>query len=72
MAQLTHQQYDLLEQAITDRRRVAIQRRGIEYIVIPTRLRMAQGREVIDAARPATGNVATFYIDEIDEIHIIP
>jgi len=38
MAQLNHAQYDTLERAITDKRRIAVVRRGTEYVVVPSRL----------------------------------
>ena len=71
MAELTHSQYDALERAITDGRRVAVYRRGTEYLVIPTRLRTTSGREAIDAVHPTTGDAMTLYIDEIDSIEVV-
>jgi hypothetical protein len=35
MAQLTSKQYDELERAIVDGQRIAVRRRGTEFIVIP-------------------------------------
>jgi hypothetical protein len=69
--QLSHDEYETLERAIIDRRRMAIYRRGTEYIVIPRRLRMEDGRESIDAAHPTTGDSMTFRIDELDSIQMI-
>lgn len=71
MAQLTHRQYDQLERAIADGRRIAVYRRGIEYVVIPQRLRTEGGREVIDAVRPTTGEVLPFYIDDLDDLEVV-
>ena len=71
MAQLTHDQYDALERAVTDRTRIAVRRRGTEYIVIPQRLRMTEGREAIDAMHPTTGHSLTLYIDEVDAIEVV-
>ena len=71
MAQLTHHQYDQLERAIIDRRRIAVYRHGIEYVVIPQRLRTDGGREVIDAMRPTTGEVLPFYIDDLDDLEVV-
>jgi predicted DNA-binding transcriptional regulator YafY len=70
MAQLTHQQYDLLERAITEKRRIAVMRRGTEYVVIPARLSVERGREAIQAHHPS-GNVMTFYIDEVQSIEVV-
>jgi len=45
VTQWTHKQYDLLESAITGGTRISAYRRGTEYVVVPTRLRMIKGRE---------------------------
>lgn len=71
MAQLTHQQYDLLERAITTGERIAVYRRGTEYVVIPMRLRMIRGREAVDATHPTTGDRITLYLDEIDGFEVV-
>ena len=70
MAQLTHEQYDLLERAIIDKRRIALMRRGTEYVVVPTRLSVDGGREAIQARHPS-GSVMTFYIDEVQSIEAV-
>jgi len=70
MAQLTNAQYDLLERAITDRRQIAVMRRGTEYVVVPSRLSLERGREAIQAHHPS-GNVMTFFIDEVQSIEVV-
>lgn len=69
--QLSHDEYEVLERAIIDRRRLAIYRRGTEYVVVPERLLISGGRESIDAAHPTTGDRMTFRIDELDDIQVI-
>jgi hypothetical protein len=71
MAQFSHRQYDALERAIVDGRRIAIYRRGTEYVVTPRSLALRAGREVIDAVHPTTGEAMTFYLDELDDIQVI-
>jgi hypothetical protein len=71
MTQLTHDEYEALERAIIDRRRIAIYRRGTEFVVVPDRLRMQSGRELIETRHPTTGEGMTFYIDEVDDIQVI-
>jgi hypothetical protein len=71
MAQLTHDQYDALERAITNGVRIAVMRRGTEFIVVPLRLRLANGREAIEAVHPTTGHSLTLYIDEVDAIEVV-
>jgi hypothetical protein len=70
MAQLTPDQYDALERAITDKRRIAVRRRGTEYVIIPSRLAVERGREAIQARHPG-GNVMLFFIDELDSLEVV-
>ena len=73
MAQLTHDQYEILERAVVKGLRVAIQRRGRrEHIVIPISLRLRDGREVIEARNPTTGHDLTFFVDEIATLEAMP
>jgi len=70
VAQLTHEQYDLLERAITEKRRIAVMRRGTEYVVVPSRLSVEHGREAILARHPS-GGVMTFFIDEVQSVEVV-
>ena len=71
MAHLTHQQYEQLERAVADGRRIAVQRRGTEYLVVPDRLAIRDGREAIEAVNPTTGDHLTLYLDEVDGIEVV-
>lgn len=71
MAQLTHEQYDALERAIADRRRVAVWRRGTEYLVVPEELRLVNGREAIESRNPTTGDHLRLFLDELDAIEVV-
>ena len=71
MAQLTHDQYDALERAIANGVRIAVWRRGTEYIVVPQRIRLNDGREAIEAMHPTTGHELTLYVDEVDAIEVV-
>jgi hypothetical protein len=66
-----HRQYDLLERAILNGKRIAAFRRGTEYVVVPTRLRMISGREAVDATHPTTGDEITLYLDELDSFEVV-
>jgi len=66
-----HQQYDLLERAIMNGKRIAAFRRGTEYVVVPRRLRMIRGREAVDATHPTTGDEITLYLDEMDSFEVV-
>lgn len=63
--------YDRLERAIIDRRRVSLQRHGREYLVVPERLRLVAGREVLTTRHPSTGHRMELYVDELDAVETI-
>ena len=71
MTDWNHQQYDLLERAIMNGKRIAAFRRGTEYVVVPRRLRMIRGREAVDAMHPTTGDEITLYLDEMDSFEVV-
>ena len=71
MTEWNHQQYDLLERAILNGRRITAYRRGTEYVIVPTRLRMISGREAVDATHPTTGDEITLYLDEMDSFEVV-
>jgi hypothetical protein len=71
VAQLTTRQYDDLERAVTRSQRITVYRRGTEYVVVPLRLRIEDGREVIEARNPTTGDHLNLYIDEIESIEVL-
>jgi hypothetical protein len=72
MAQLTTEQYDALERAIATGQRIAVMRRGTEYIVIPERLQLATADgEAIEARNPTTGDVLVISLSEIDSVEIV-
>ena len=71
MAHLTHQQYDDLERAVRNGTRIAVYRRGQEYVVVPQRLRLHGGREAIESVHPTTGDALTFYLDDLDDIEVV-
>ena len=71
MTQLSTEQYDALERAIADGQRIAVMRRGTEYIVVPERLRLAGGRESLEARNPTTGDRLVLHLDELDAIEVV-
>jgi hypothetical protein len=71
MAQLTTRQYDALERAITEGRRIAVYRRGTEFIVIPTQLRLSAGREALEATHPTPGEQLTLFLDDLESIEVV-
>ncbi len=72
MGQLSVREYDAIERAIVDAARVAVHRRGTEFLVIPEALAMLGGRESIVARHPTTGARLVIPIDEVDALEVIP
>lgn len=71
MSNFTPNQYDALERAVLDSRRVVIRRRGSEFSVIPERLDGTTGRERLFAMHPTTGETMRFFLDEIDSFEVV-
>jgi uncharacterized ubiquitin-like protein YukD len=71
VTQLTAAQYDALERAIADRRRLSVWRRGTEFIIVVDKLRVTGGREALEAHHPTTGDKLTLYIDELEGIEVV-
>jgi hypothetical protein len=71
LTQLTTAQYDALERAIADRKRLAVWRRGTEFTIVIDRMRMIDGREALEAHHPTTGDKLTLYIDELEGIEVV-
>jgi hypothetical protein len=57
---------------VMDGRRIALVRQGREIVVIPLRLFMRDGREVIEARHPTTGDLITRSIEDLDAVEIVP
>ena len=68
---LTPSQYDALERAIANGRRLAVWRRGTEFVIVVDRLRVTGGREALEAHHPTTGDRLTLYIDELEGIEVV-
>jgi len=68
---LSPSQYDILERAIVQSRRVAILRNGTELVVLPLRLRIVTGREALDARHPSTGDRLTVFLDDLDGVESV-
>ena len=72
MAHLTPRDYDRLERALVDGRRIVLVRQGRDIIVVPLRLFMRNGREVIEARHPTTGDLITRAIEDLDAVEFVP
>ena len=71
ITQLTSAQYDALERAIADGRRLSVWRRGTEFVVVVDRLRLNDVREALEAHHPTTGERLTLFIDELEGIEVV-
>jgi hypothetical protein len=71
MAQLTSVQYDLLERAVRDGRRISVMRRGTEYIIVPIAVGPRSGREAIEARNPTTGDHMIIFVDDVDSLAVV-
>lgn len=71
MAHLKPADYDVLERAIADGRRIALQIRGREVVVVPLALRVRSGREIIEARHPTTGHPLTFSMQDVDGFEVV-
>jgi hypothetical protein len=68
---LTHAQYEVLERAIAHRHRIAVTRQGTEYVVVPDRLSVITGREMLDARHPTTGERMTLALDDLSAVELV-
>ncbi len=72
MATFSTAQYDALERAIDERRRVALRRRNAhDLVVVPDALRLVGGRERIDAVHPTTGDPLHLWLDELVGFEVV-
>ena len=69
--QFTTKDYDSLENAITRGQKIIVSRRGNEFIVVPSRLRVEGGREAIDSVHPTTGEKLTVFVDELSGFEVV-
>jgi hypothetical protein len=68
---VTSAQYDALERAIVDRSRVAIRINGAEMVVIPEKIVMKDGRELLVTQNPSSGLELLLKIDDIDRLEVV-
>ncbi len=69
---LTPDALDALEHAVREHRRVALMRRGTEYVVIAERLETADREELLEARLPMTGEVLAFRLRELERFAVLP
>ncbi|HEV8399475.1 MAG TPA: hypothetical protein VGQ18_06485 [Gemmatimonadales bacterium] len=69
---LTPDALDALELAVRERRRVALRRRGTEYVVVAERLETSGLDEVLGGRLPMTGEVLTFRLRDLETFAVLP
>jgi hypothetical protein len=69
---LTPESLDALELAVRERRRVALRRRGTEFVVVAERLETSERDEVLSGRLPMTGEVLAFPLRELESFAVLP
>ena len=69
---LTPDALDALERAVRDHRRVALRRRGTEYVVVAEGLETGDRDETLRGRLPMTGEVLSFRLRELETFAILP
>jgi hypothetical protein len=69
---LTPESLDALERAVRERRRVALRRRGTEYVVVAERLETNGRDEVLSGRLPMTGEVLAFQLRDLESFAVLP
>jgi hypothetical protein len=68
---LSVREYDALERAIVERRRIAVRRPTYELVVLPLRLRHGRGGEVLEARHPVTGESLELPVDALAGFEVV-
>lgn len=68
----TPEALDALERAVRERRRVALRRRGTEYVIVAERLDTSGRDEVLKGRLPMTGEVLAFALRDLESFAILP
>ena len=69
---LTPDALDALERAVRERRRVALRRRGTEYVVVAERLNTLTRDEALEGRLPMTGELLAFPLHELESFAVLP
>jgi hypothetical protein len=69
---LTPDALDALERAVREGRRVALRRRGTEYVVVAVGLDTTGRDEVLAGRLPMTGETLAFRLRELERFAVLP
>lgn len=67
----TPEAYNRLERALSCGHRVALRRRGSEYVVIPVELTVRNRRETLIATHPTTGENLAFALEDLEDFDVL-
>jgi hypothetical protein len=69
---LTPDALDALERAVRERRRVALRRRGTEYVIVAERLEAQERDEALQGRLPMTGELLAFPLHDLEYFAVLP
>ena len=69
---LSPEALDALERAVRERRRVALRRRGTEYVVVAQRLETSGRDDILVGRLPMTGELLTFRLRDLESFAVLP
>ncbi|PYO89984.1 MAG: hypothetical protein DMD66_04015 [Gemmatimonadetes bacterium] len=69
---LTPEALDALERAVRERLRVALRRRGTEYVVVAERLETSGPGDVLAGRLPMTGELLSFRLRDLESFAVLP
>jgi hypothetical protein len=67
----TAQRMDQLERAVRENRRVAVTRRGTEFVVIARKLTTVKAHDAFVGQLPMTGEDMVFVLAELDSFSVV-
>ncbi len=68
----TPERMEQLEGAARNGKRVVVRRRGTEYVVVARRIFHEGRRDALIGYLPMTVEELRFYLEELDEFHVLP
>ncbi len=69
---LTPEALDALELAVRQHQRVALRRRGTEYVVVAERLETSGRDDALAGRLPMTGELLTFRLSDLESFAVLP
>ena len=69
---LTPEALDALELAVRQHQRVALRRRGTEYVVVAERLETTGRDDALAGRLPMTGELLTFRLRDLESFAVLP